>query len=138
VPAPKLAVLVVDDVADALAAISTLLGHAGCTVRVARSGAEAVEMVSRWPVDVAIIDLSMPGMDGFAVAARIRTRAGSQPLLIALTGLAETEAGPQAQAVTFDHFFGKPADPDQLCKLLREHAARIGRVLGRHPDSVRP
>jgi CheY-like chemotaxis protein len=74
----------------------------------------------------------MPGMDGYEVAARLRTAAPSRPLLVAVTAFSSEQARRQAQQAGFDHFFVKGARPAELLRLLRAHADRP------HGTSPRP
>ena len=82
---PPLHVLVVDDEPDAVESTVTLLALSGFRAEGARGGREAVELAAADPPNVALIDLSMPGVDGFEVARRLRELA-RPPLLIAVTG----------------------------------------------------
>jgi CheY-like chemotaxis protein len=117
--------LVVDDnplVAEGLAA---LLGVAGQDVQMAYDGAAALEM-ARAPVpDVMLVDLSMPGMDGFEVARRARQDpllAGA--LLAALTGHVSGERHREALDAGFDVVLLKPTDADTLLGLGKRPAGR--------------
>lgn len=77
--------LVADDNLDAVESLAVLLEMSGHEVRTAVDGGEAVSVASGWPPDVAILDLQMPVLDGYAVAAALRAE---QPdiVLVALSG----------------------------------------------------
>lgn len=119
-------VLVVDDNADAadsLAALLQLLGH---RVRVAHSGAEALQTVGSFHPDVGVLDIGLPGMTGYELAGRLRADLAGDPLtLIALTGYGQAEDRVRARDAGFDHHLTKPADPAALCALIA--ADRPGR-----------
>src|ERR1700686_158529 len=114
-------VLLVDDNRDALDALSALLQVAGHTVESRTTGPAALELLETWMPDIAIVDIGIPVMDGFAVARAIRSSGASQHLLLgALTGYAsESDAAP-ALAAGFDYPLPKPLSLDKLNSILRE------------------
>jgi CheY-like chemotaxis protein len=72
---------------------------------------------------VIILDIGMPGLNGYEVARRIRSEAwGHLPLIIAATGWNQESDRRQATAAGFDHHFTKPVDTERLQALLREFA----------------
>lgn len=108
-------VLIVDDNRDAADTLGLVLGMSGFEVLLAYGGAQALEVAERERPQAAVLDIGMPGMDGYQVAERIRAAEwGSGMLLIALTGWGE-DVG---RATAFDHHLVKPADPDELERLL--------------------
>ncbi len=113
-------VLVVDDNADAADLLGEVLGHHGCAVRVAHSGPDALELAERWRPDVAVLDLGLPGMDGFELARALRGRFGGALRLVALTGYGQTRDRRAAEAAGFDAHLVKPV---QLDALLRAFSA---------------
>ncbi len=114
-----LRILVVDDNVDCaltLAALLSLYGHEVCT---AHDGLNALEEMSRFRPDVAILDIGMPRMNGYSVATHIRSRSNeTQPLLIAVTGWGQEEDRRRTKAAGFDHHLVKPVDPAALSLLL--------------------
>lgn len=112
-------VLVVDDnhdAADTLAAILRLSGH---DVQVAYDGAAALAAAAAAPPDVALLDIDMPGMNGYALAAQLRCLPGLDgALLVALTGLDQESDRRAAAQAGFDLHLTKPADPATLERLL--------------------
>lgn len=114
-------VLVVDDNRDAARIMSLVLGTLGHEARTARDGEEALAVAESFEPDVALLDLSLPKLDGFEVARRLRAgRRGREVLLIAVTGWAESEHG---RAHEFDHYLVKPVKRETLARLIGEGAA---------------
>lgn len=118
----SLRVLVVDDsrdAADSLAMMLNLLGH---QARVAYDGSSALQLADRLKPQVALLDLSMPGMDGFDLAKALRQQSGSSSLvLVALTGYDLVDES-RNQSAGFIRHLVKPVDPDRLQRLLQELA----------------
>jgi CheY-like chemotaxis protein/anti-sigma regulatory factor (Ser/Thr protein kinase) len=117
-PAEPLRVLVVDDNADVLTSMTMLLeleGHAVTTAQDAESTYRAVQDVEP---DVVLLDLGLPGADGYEVARRLRATFGTDLLLVAVTGYGQSEDRLRARAAGFDHHLLKPVDFDALQALL--------------------
>lgn len=106
-----LRIVVVDDCADATDMLALLLQMAGYEVLRSYTGADAIEKISAYQADVAILDLAMPEVDGYEVARQVRQREASKDvLLIAVTGFADDAHRRRAREVGFDHYFVKPVD----------------------------
>jgi signal transduction histidine kinase/ActR/RegA family two-component response regulator len=117
-------VLVVEDNRDAQEALQCLLTLWGHEVLVAADGTSGYESAVALRPEVALIDLGLPGIDGYEVARKVRAALGSaSPLLIALTGYGAPEQRSQALAAGFDLHIVKPVEPDRLSMLLEEYAA---------------
>jgi CheY-like chemotaxis protein len=112
-------VLVVDDnedAADTLAMLMRLWGH---EVRTAYSGEDALESALAYRPDCMLLDIRMPGMDGYALARRLRQQpALSRSQLVALSAYSSEEHSRRASEAGFDHYLVKPADPTALEGLL--------------------
>ena len=120
-------VLVVDDNEDAAMLLSDLLGMKGHEVVVAHDGAAALAACGSFRPDVALLDIGLPGMDGYELAQHLRERYGpSSVRLIAVTGYAEHADRMRSKAAGFDDHFAKPVDIDRLCRAVE--AARAGGV----------
>jgi CheY-like chemotaxis protein len=116
---PQRRVLVVDDNRDAAESLGTVLELLGAQVRLAHAGPEAIEAVAAYRPSVVLLDLGMPGMDGYEVARRLRARQGGAPLsIVALTGWGQDEDRRRTLEAGFDHHLVKPADIEQLQSLL--------------------
>jgi signal transduction histidine kinase len=115
-PAPSLAtprrILVVDDNVDAATMMASLLELHGHHVHVAHDAVAALETSRRFEADVALLDIGLPGIDGYDLARQLRATAGSRPLrLIALTGWGQDGDRARASAAGFDAHLTKPAEP---------------------------
>ncbi len=97
-----------------------LLALAGHEVIEAEDGPGAIEMLAAGQPDVALVDLGLPGFDGFEVARRAREQDSGRALsLVALTGYGQTEDRRRALDAGFDRHLTKPVDPGVLLDLLR-------------------
>ncbi|MBB5443129.1 MULTISPECIES: hybrid sensor histidine kinase/response regulator [unclassified Paraburkholderia] len=113
-------ILLVDDNADATAALGTLLELEGHEVKRALSGPDALSIVESFTPDVALIDITMPGMDGIELAQLLRLRAQcSLTKLVALTGSTDAPGRPQIDERIFDCHLIKPLSLDDLADVMR-------------------
>lgn len=124
---PSLRIAVVEDNADVRTCLKTLLEMEGNEVRVAGDGIEGTDLILSWCPDVAIVDIGLPGKDGFCVAKEVREQHSVEsrqplPYLIALTGyglpsdrLKVLEAGYQVHLV-------KPVNLEELAAVLHRLA----------------
>jgi signal transduction histidine kinase/ActR/RegA family two-component response regulator len=112
-------VLIVEDNPDVRLALRTLLEQAGHTVHEASDGTAGVEAAARLQPDVVLVDIGMPGIDGYEVARRLRERF-AHLRLVALTGYGQSEDRRRARAAGFDEHLVKPADPAALQRALGE------------------
>jgi signal transduction histidine kinase/DNA-binding response OmpR family regulator len=118
-PASARKVLVVDDLVASADTLRVLLEMEGFTVQTANEGVSAIELANEFDPDVVILDIGLPGMDGFEVARRLRQSEQSRnAVLIALTGYGEAESRLRSQQAGFDHHVVKPADIDFLLSLV--------------------
>jgi CheY-like chemotaxis protein/two-component sensor histidine kinase len=112
-------VLVVDDSADIADSTATLLTMAGYQVRTAHDGLEALEVAERFEPRAIVLDIGMPGLDGFEVARRLRERAsGSGTLLVAVSGYGTDADRHRAHAAGIDHYLLKPIEVEALEQVL--------------------
>jgi CheY-like chemotaxis protein len=135
--APPCRVLVADDLrdsADSLGLLIELMGHA---VEVAYDGEEALRRAERFRPDIALLDLGMPKLDGFAVCERIRAAPwGATMRLVAQSGWGQDDDRRRTAAAGFDHHLVKPIDPLALDALVQELAAAVAQAPSRacRPD----
>jgi CheY-like chemotaxis protein len=123
----QLRVLIVEDYADAAEALRECLRIWGCAAVVAATGAEALEALREHDPDVVFLDLGLPDVSGWEVAAQIR-RDGvpPRPMVVILTALEPRLDVPEARRASFDRYITKPADPAVLQELLSAYALRLG------------
>ncbi|MBA3595248.1 MAG: PAS domain-containing protein [Polaromonas sp.] len=112
-------VLVVDDNHDAGDSLAMVLDLLGAEVRVARGGVEALDMFASFQPRVVLLDIGMPGMNGYDVARAIRSGYPGHPVtIVALTGWGQDDDLRRSREAGFDHHLVKPADLDALQDLL--------------------
>jgi two-component system CheB/CheR fusion protein len=109
-----LRVLVVDDNVDAADAIGTLLEVLGHDVTLAYDGPGALAAAAAAPPELVLLDIGLPGMDGYAVAARLRAAGHDRAMLVALTGYGQDDHLRRTTEAGFDHHLVKPLDFDTL------------------------
>jgi CheY-like chemotaxis protein len=127
----RLHVLVVEDHRDAAETLVELLRLQGYSARIAADGPEAVAAARELRPDVALLDLGLPGLDGFEVARRLRALPELAGItLVALSGYGREEDRRRAREAGIDHHLVKPVDLDALQALLGEVAARKGEQAG--------
>jgi CheY-like chemotaxis protein len=116
--APSRRVLVVEDNPDARESLRFVLRLMGHEVEVAGDGKQGLAKALGWRPEVALLDIGLPGMDGYEVARRTRAALGRGVRLIALTGYGSEEDRRRAFAAGFDFHLTKPADPEELLRLV--------------------
>jgi CheY-like chemotaxis protein len=115
----KQRVIVVDDNADAAVTLASLLDLIGYEVQVANDGFAALEIGRQFRPQIGLLDIGMPGMNGYELARRIRAEAwGASVLLVAVTGWGQDADRRQALESGFDHHLTKPVDTQELQALL--------------------
>jgi len=118
-PVLGIRVLVVDDNRDAADSMGLLLKRAGAEVEVVHDGCQALSTVERFHPAVVLLDIGMPGMDGYEVARRIREQPTLHDvMLIALTGWGQADDRRRSLSAGFDHHLTKPAGLEALRALL--------------------
>lgn len=121
----KLSILVVDDNHDAADSLAEVLEAYGHRVQAAYGGEEAVQRAAKGDVQVALVDIGMPTVDGFQVAERISsTPAARGTLLVAVTGWGEKSDRARSKQAGFAYHLTKPVDFDALESLLATAARR--------------
>ena len=116
-----LRVLCVDDNRDSATTIGIYLEIAGFEARVCSTAAEAMAALDEFRPDAAILDISLPDMDGCELARRIREWASPKLIpLVAVTGHAEDGYRDRTTAAGFDRHLTKPVDPELLATILAD------------------
>jgi PAS domain S-box-containing protein len=113
-------VLVVDDNVDAAQSLAVLLEMSGHAVELAYDGPTAIEAAIRCQPEVVVLDIGLPGLDGYQAAQRIRQHASLKSIvLIALTGYGRDTDRQRSKDAGFDHHLVKPANLDEIEEILR-------------------
>jgi two-component system, OmpR family, response regulator len=134
--AEKPRVLVVDDNKDAATTLAILLESAGYEVHTCFDGQTALKEADQFAPDACVLDINMPGMDGYELARRIRAKDPEHaPVLATVTAYEDYGHLTKAADVGFDLHFTKPANPaevaEQIADEVKRHAERHGI---RHPE----
>lgn len=111
-------VLIVDDNRDAAESLADLLRLMGARVTVAHSGREALEVLTDLNPDLVLLDIGLPGMDGYEVARRMRAMPAVQARLVALTGYGSEQDKQRVHAAGFDDHLVKPVEPAVIAEVL--------------------
>lgn len=112
-------VLVVDDSIDTANSLALLLSVSGHRVRTAHDGPTALASIAQQPPDAVVMDIGLPGIDGYEVARRVRRRPGTDRMvLVAMTGYGQERDRQLALEAGFNHHLVKPADLDELLRIL--------------------
>jgi CheY-like chemotaxis protein len=120
----ELHILLVEDHADTAATMAELLRQNGRDVRVAGDGAEALSQAWTSLPDVVLLDIGLPGMDGWEVARRLQQLPGSRkPFVVAITGYGQEADRDRSRQVGIHLHLVKPVDPVGLEQLLQRFQA---------------
>ncbi len=113
-------ILIVDDNRDAADALAELMRDFGHDVSTAHDGRSALESATTHPPELVLLDISMPEMDGFEVARRLREEVGLRDaILVALSGYGGDRHRRLSREAGFDHHVTKPVDASKLEELLK-------------------
>jgi PAS domain S-box-containing protein len=126
VPAASRRVLIVDDSEDGAESLAMLLEFGGHTTYQAHDGVAALEAANRLRPDAVLLDIGLPGLNGYEVCSRIRNEPwGKRILLVALTGWGQDEDRHRSREAGFDAHMVKPVDFDVLFKLLASRPSTL-------------
>lgn len=124
-------VLLVDDNVDGVQALAELLKECGHHVEAVYDPAAALDTVSRFSPEVAVIDIGLPGMDGYELVHRLRSEPASRAcLFVALTGYGQDADRERSRSAGFHHHFVKPLDPPRLLHLIETLPSQAPSVTG--------
>ena len=124
--ARSLSVLIVEDNKDGAETLAILLETYGHDVKTALHGDAALDVAREFPPDAVILDIGLPGMDGFEVADKLFSLLSPRPLVIVVTGYARMRAKCLASGI--DHCLVKPAHPSAINEILVRHAESLARA----------
>ena len=131
-------ILIVDDNADSARSLARLLRLSGHEVNTAGDGPGALREIEATHPDFVLLDIGLPGMDGYEVARSIREgRDSGRPVLVAVTGYGQEEDRRRSREAGFDYHFVKPVELDTLFSLLESHqcATNVSHKLSLHARS---
>jgi DNA-binding response OmpR family regulator len=134
----SLSVLVVDDDPDTADSFTDLLALHGFTVRSAYCGRDALRMAHDDPPEVVLLDIVMPGMDGWELARQL-TATAIPPIIVAITGCSDEEDRRRSNLAGIDFHLVKPVSPAILMRIMRRLARTISPpVKLRNPGETQP
>ncbi len=117
---PELArsVVVIDDNEDSAELMGMYVSELGCVSQIAHDGESGLELVQRVRPEIVLLDIGMPGIDGYETCRRIRQSLGASVTVIAMTGWGQDRDKQRAKEAGFDAHLTKPVDPAALNELL--------------------
>ena len=116
-------ILAVDDNVDSALALSRLLKISGHDVHTAHDGVAALVQAGELAPEVVLLDIGLPGMDGYEVARRLRADPSSRRVqIIAISGYGQDQDRVRSREAGFDHHLVKPVDVDALLGLIAQGA----------------
>ena len=113
-------VLVVDDNVDAAETLAMMLRVLGQRVETAHDGTAAIDVAARLVPDLVLLDIGLPGLDGYEVARRLRGRMGRKPMLVAVTGYGQDDDRMRSREAGFDRHLVKPVDERTLAEIVHQ------------------
>src|SRR6476619_2590101 len=120
---PPLRILIVDDHHDGAEALGMTLQYLGCEVRLTQSGEDAIKVAPTFAPQLVVLDLNMPGMDGYQTAAELRKQVwSSEATFVAHTGCTDSSVADDVRKAGFGYLIPKPASAatfETLVKTLR-------------------
>ena len=132
-------VLLVDDNTDSVATASMLFASEGHIVTLASNPHDALAHASATRPEVVVLDIGMPGMDGYELARAIRALDQKpRPLIIAVSGYTEAGDIKRGVAAGFDFHYPKSIDPKVILQTVKAHAARVALEGLEKPSHNRP
>jgi CheY-like chemotaxis protein len=118
-------VVLVEDNSDIREMTAALLSEIGCDVDVAVDGFDGVDRIVSARPDLALVDIGLPGIDGFEVARRVRAAVAAPILLVAVTGYGRDQDRAEANDAGFDLHVAKPLHVDALVALVERSRAAV-------------
>jgi CheY-like chemotaxis protein len=125
-PSPVFRILVIDDDRDTAETTARFLETFGHDVRIALNGYQAIEIACSLQPGHVLLDLALPGLDGYQVAARLRQELAGPLVIIAVTGYGREEDRQLSRQAGIDHHLLKPIDLSALLSLLSSSRASSG------------
>lgn len=123
-------ILIVDDNVDAADSLNVLLRLRGHATFVAYRAVDALVAFRSQPFDLALIDLRMPGVDGYQLVHRMRAVGVTLPAIVAVTGMADMGSRRKAKEAGFDHYLVKPYEIESMEAIVECRAELNGDQAG--------
>jgi two-component system CheB/CheR fusion protein len=118
-PSSRRRLLVVDDHRESADTLAMLLGAMGHEVKTSYAGRDAIELAAQYQPEGVLLDIGLPGMNGYEIAQALRnSRGGSRMVLIAVSGYGQDEDRRLSREAGFDHHLVKPVAPAELTKII--------------------
>lgn len=111
-------ILIVDDNKDSAHSVSRLLKRRGHEVRVVHDGFSALAIATHFEPDAFLLDLGLPGLDGYQLATRLRHAGFTKALFVAISGYAQPQDIERSRAAGFHHHLAKPVDIERIKEVL--------------------
>jgi signal transduction histidine kinase/ActR/RegA family two-component response regulator len=124
-PGARVRVVLVEDNSDIREMTAALLSEIGCDVDVAADGFDGVDRIVSAQPDLALVDIGLPGIDGFEVARRVRAAVAAPILLVAVTGYGRDQDRAEASDAGFDLHVAKPLHVDALVALVERSRTAV-------------
>ena len=122
---PHRRILLVDDNRDTVHSLSNLLTRRGHEVATAFDGLAGLQLAHEFKPDVMLLDLGLPGLDGYELARRLRAEGFTKTPIIAISGYAQEGDRKRSRAAGFNYHFAKPVDFEALAELVIEEPLSI-------------
>jgi CheY-like chemotaxis protein len=122
-PGPSRRILVVDDNEEAALLLARLLTRRGHEVRTAFDGLASLDIASEFRPEIFLLDIGLPGLDGFNLARRLQAEGFQNSLFVAISGFAQEQDRERGREAGIAHYFSKPVDFEALMTVL---AAWVG------------
>jgi CheY-like chemotaxis protein len=118
-------ILIADDDHDTVTTEALLFQRSGFSVMACEEGKDVMPLVEEYKPSVLLLDLSMPGMNGFDIAQELKDNPDLRPkLLVAVTGYADSETRQKTAAAGFDYHFAKPVEFSTLLQVVAQALGR--------------
>jgi PAS domain S-box-containing protein len=128
---PALRLLLVDDSVDAATLLSMVLEADGYDVRIAHESTQALEIAARFKPEVVLLDLGLPGMDGFQLAQEMRKLdSTASALLVAVTGYGQAGDRQRSHDAGFDYHLVKPVAVDEIHRVIETRFPKTSSLSG--------
>ena len=124
-------ILIVDDEKNILSSFKKILKETEHNVFTASSGEEGLSLLERMPLDLAIMDINLPGMDGLQVIEKIKANKKNIPLFYVVTGYQGTDSVTKAKQLDVKFYLTKPLSPEDILDKLKDGLIAINKYISK-------